>query len=299
VQDRRGFSFNRLLERDEEKYRIYVTSDIRGREVARFVTRFLPPADGARILDVGCGSGLLAFAMCEQYGSVVGGDIQLENIALTQQGADERGITNLRLAALNALHLPFADRAFDAIVVNGVLEWLGLNTTGEDPVRRQQRAIAEFRRVVRPGGWIYLGIENRAALRNLLIDPHMRKPLLSALPRRIADWWSRRVYGRPFQAFIHTPAQLKRLLREGGFADLRLFAPVPTYQYPFHYVSLESRAQALADVDSMDRLAMQELLDRSPMKLQATSLAAKLERRSRWGMLKLTSLDLVCIGRAH
>jgi SAM-dependent methyltransferase len=298
VQRDRSFSFQRLLERGEEKYNIYVTSDVRGQDLPLFLSKFLSPGGKTRILDVGCGSGLLSYGLAKRYGCVVGGDRQPENVTLSERGRIERSIDNMHLTTMDALHLPFRDGAFDGAVMNGVLEWLGVNDHGEDPARLQANALQEVKRVLRPGGILYVGLENRAAIRNLLIDPHVRKPLLSALPRGVADWLSRKLYHQSFQAFIYTPAQLARMLKRAGFSDLRLYTPVPTYQYPFHYVSLLSKAESLKDIEAMDLAHMQHQLEESPLKITGLELANKLKRRSQLGVLKITSLDIAYVCRS-
>lgn len=92
-----------------------------------------------RILDVGCGSGVVTEEMAEAaHGRVFGLDISPGLLALRP------GRPRARYVAGDAFHLPFLDAAFDIVTTHFVLMWL------PDPAT----AMREMRRVVRPGGWV-------------------------------------------------------------------------------------------------------------------------------------------------
>ena len=88
---------------------------------------------------------------------------------------------------------------------------------------------------------------------------------------------------------------LARLLKAAGFDGLKPFIPVPSYHYPFHYVSLSSASESIRDIESMDRPRVDELIAKGPVKITAEQLVKKLRRRSRYGVLKLLSIDIVYI----
>lgn len=93
---------------------------------------------GSRVLDCGCGEGLLSASAARRGWSVVGFDVSAESLRSSQsfnRGQD----VHPTLAAFESL--PFAERAFDAAVGMFVLHHVELPA-----------AAAELRRVLGPGG---------------------------------------------------------------------------------------------------------------------------------------------------
>ena len=103
-------------------------------------------APGMRVLDCGCGPGTITLDIAERIGSgtVVGVDMSQSQVALATKRAAERGASNASFLVGNAYALPFADASFDAVFSHALLEHLSA----------PPRAVGEFKRVLRPGGWL-------------------------------------------------------------------------------------------------------------------------------------------------
>lgn len=99
----------------------------------RDVTRHFPP--GAKMLDVGCGSGWLA----EHFDDYTGVDGSTDAV----REATEKG-RNVTLADVDE-PLPFADGTFDGAILKDLLEHVA------DPVA----VVREMARVLRPGGLVF------------------------------------------------------------------------------------------------------------------------------------------------
>jgi SAM-dependent methyltransferase len=118
--------------------------------MGRWSSRLAPPfiqfagiADATRILDVGCGTGSLAFALADKLprASIVGMDYSQAFVAYAQsQSSNPR----LQFEQGDAAGLRYADGAFDA-----TLSLLVLNF-----VPAAEQAAREMRRVTRPGGLV-------------------------------------------------------------------------------------------------------------------------------------------------
>ncbi|OKH92126.1 methyltransferase [Streptomyces uncialis] len=106
---------------------------------------------GRRILDAGCGSGAL-FAALRDRGAVVSGfDTSAGMLELARQRLG--GGADLQVADLGSA-LPYADDTFDDVVASLVLHYL------ED----WGPALAELRRVLRPGGRLIASVDHPFAI---------------------------------------------------------------------------------------------------------------------------------------
>jgi SAM-dependent methyltransferase len=137
---------------------------------------------GARVLDVGCGTGRLTGAIQQAGASVVG--VDLDPDMLTVAAANLAGP---RLVA-DAQRLPFATGAFDLTVPLTLLEFV------DDPAR----VVAELARVTRPGGRLLIAALNRASPWGLAHHRRLRRPpWTAARGSSPAARWSRCPPTRP------------------------------------------------------------------------------------------------------
>jgi ubiquinone/menaquinone biosynthesis C-methylase UbiE len=106
--------------------------------------------DGEAILEVASGTGaqLVALAQRNPSGRTVGLELAEGMLAQTRKRLQAAGLVAVELVRGNALELPFEDQGFD-LVVNGYM----LDLLARDDI---PRALAEFKRVLRPGGRLVL-----------------------------------------------------------------------------------------------------------------------------------------------
>ncbi|MEV4732626.1 methyltransferase domain-containing protein [Saccharopolyspora sp. NPDC049426] len=102
---------------------------------------------GHQVLDAGCGAGALSAALRERGAFVTGVDSSAGMLALARRKLGDEAA--LHLADLRE-PLPLADTAFDVVVASLVLHYL------ED----WGPALAEFRRVLKPGGWLIASVDH-------------------------------------------------------------------------------------------------------------------------------------------
>ena len=230
-----------------------------GRADARF---FLSIDKESVILDMGCMWGALTFALAEHCKHIVGLDQTLETLQLSYYRAQEAGIQNVTLLGGDARRMPIKDNIFDVVILNGVLEWLGLEgeyvveqqwgkrskngvktVRVKDPRTLQLRGLQEALRVLKPGGVLWLAIENRVQAAYFLgaPDDHSGLPYNSLFPRKLADLYSLLAIGQPYRTYTYTIWGLRKLLQEAGSVQQTFFTAFPSYEEPATILPLDSK----------------------------------------------------------
>jgi len=130
----------------------------------------------ARVLDVGCGTGLLAVDLAHRGCSVRAIDPSEAMIDFVQSRAKENDVSGDLSVQLGDAHsLSFGSRAFDLVIALGVVPFL----------HTPQDALAEMARVVRPGGWVIVSSDNKFRLTRLLDPRYIPFPGREALKRSL------------------------------------------------------------------------------------------------------------------
>ena len=141
------------------------------------------PALGT-VLDVGCGSGQTLAWFTNRFGAwrTLGCDISADAVAAARQFGFE-------ISQASALALPYPTGFADVVISLDVLQHVPLD--GGDEI-----ALSEMRRVLRPGGWLFL------------------RTNAQAFPRSVDD--------REYQFHRYEPDELGRKLGRAGFVVRRL-----------------------------------------------------------------------------
>lgn len=126
------------------------------------------PADGCRVLELGCalGGNLIPMALASPGSRYVGIDLSPRQIAEGQKMARELGLANIELKAMSILEVDDSFGQFDYILTHGVYSWV--------PPQVQERILEISRRNLAPMGVAYVsynalpGWHARAAVREML-----------------------------------------------------------------------------------------------------------------------------------
>jgi ubiquinone/menaquinone biosynthesis C-methylase UbiE len=150
--------------------------DVQGRErKARTMVAVLEDYLGdrlgdLRLLNVGGSAGIIDSYLSNHFGNVVGIDIDESAIAHAEKNYTK---PNLLFLVGDALNLEFRNGSFDVVICSQVYEH----------VADAEKMMAEIFRVLQPGGVCYFAASNRIRWN----EPHYNLPLLSVLPRSLAD----------------------------------------------------------------------------------------------------------------
>ena len=176
----------------------------RRRDVVRrraLVREAVAAQPGERILDVGCGPGYYVDELAEEVGDgghVTGTDLSPAMLAVARERCAGRANTDLHEG--DATSLPCGDAEVDAVVSVQVLEY----------VPDVERALAEMRRVLRPGGRVVLWDVDWGTLSMHARDRDRCDRVLRAWDQHLVD--------------PCLPRTLAPRLRAAGFDDVRMEA---------------------------------------------------------------------------
>jgi len=245
----------------EEKIPTHLHSYIVGAERADGCLFLLPIGSHTIALDLGCMWGALTFPLAQHCGQVIGVDQTFETLRMADLRKRSSKVNNIFFAGANSVRLPFMNCVFDVVIINGVLEWIGLEreyvtqrnwgvkvaeprvrTASASPRSLQLRALKEAHRTLKPGGTMYVATENRISWLNFSQpDPHSGFRYTSLMPRWLADIYMKLRANQKYLTYTYSARGLGRLLAEAGFIDIKFFTALPDYRYPHVIMPLEER----------------------------------------------------------
>lgn len=214
-----------------------------GRPVARELLRVAELQAGERVLDVGCGTGVVTRLAAEQVGPegrVAGLDINPGMIEVARSSTPPELKIAWHVASAEAMPLP--DDAFDVVLCQMSLQFV--------PDRLE--ALREMRRVMAAKGRVVLNVPGPAG------------PPFAALADAMGRHVAPQAAGFVQAVFaLHDEAELESLLREAGFHDIdtqaetrELSLPAPR-EFLWQYVSSTPLAAILAGAAADRRAALE------------------------------------------
>lgn len=123
----------------------------------RFFAEYLD--ESHLVLDVGCGPGSITAGIAQRVASVHAIDSGKSQIEVARKRAEHERIQNIEFRTGSCYQLPYDDESFDRVFSHALMEHLA----------QPLKALAEFRRVLKPGG--ILGVCSPDFGRRLLV-PH-------------------------------------------------------------------------------------------------------------------------------
>jgi ubiquinone/menaquinone biosynthesis C-methylase UbiE len=165
---------------------------------------------GARVLDVATGRGAALFPAAEaagDAGSVIGVDLTEAMVAALSAEIEARAVSNAEARQMDAEDLEFPNAAFDVVLCGFGLMFFP----------RLDRALGEFRRVLKPGG-------------TLAVSTFATVPLTPAVAPVMRRWQEQS--RNPLSQDLATPGELRAALQRGGFVDVTVLEETLEVVYP-------------------------------------------------------------------
>lgn len=172
----------------------------------------------ARVLDVATGRGAVLFPAAEAVGTKgpeIGIDFAEGMAKETAREVAQRGLSNTEVRQMDAEHLDFPDESFDAILCGFAIFFFP----------QLERALAEFRRTLRPGGRIAVTtwgdlFEKEWEWFDKLVEKYLP-------PKSQEDRKSNASDGPDFA----TPKGMEKILEAAGFTEIQVISEIADFTY--------------------------------------------------------------------
>ena len=213
----------------------YRTSSVHaaGEDLARLVA-LAELTGGEAVLDAGSGAEHTALAFAPHVRSVLSVDLAPSMLAQGRGQAEERGLLNVEFRQADVEALPLPDGLFDVVVSRySAHHW-----------PHPQRALAEFRRLLRPGGRLLLS--DIVSYADFTADTHLQTLEVLRDRSHVRD---------------HSTAGWLALLRDAGFAAEVAF----TWSVRLDFADWVARIRTPAE----DVAAIRRLLDGAPAEVRS------------------------------
>ncbi|HWP82704.1 MAG TPA: methyltransferase domain-containing protein [Bacteroidota bacterium] len=140
---------------------------VRRKEYIFALLNRIPFENGSVAVDVGCGAGIYLEELARGGFRTCGVDHSQGMVDVCRKRLEERGHADVEVLCADIEHLPFAPESADLALSIGVLGYL------VDDVK----ALQELHRILKPGGYLVVNVENMFSLANL--DYLIRERFLS------------------------------------------------------------------------------------------------------------------------
>jgi len=206
--------------------------------------------ENSRVLDLGHGYGSLTIPIAKAVGQVVSVDAVPQRNKFLQIRAAQEGLSNVKVINGDVMRPPLAPGQFDAVILNGMLEWVAVAEPEGTPQEVQIRFLRNALSLLKEGGQVYIGIENRFGHWAWAGGAdHSGLKYTSIMPKFMANWVvkakaRRNSYRTDFskdsyRTYIYSSYGLRKMLEKAGFENVEVYTPYPTYNHVNSFLSID------------------------------------------------------------
>ncbi len=189
---------------------------------------------GARVLDLGCGGGHVAFAAAAAGARVTAYDLSAEMLAAVAAEAARRGLSDVETRQGAAETLPFANASFDAVLTRySAHHW-----------RDVPAALREALRVLRPGGLMV--VCDAVSAEDPLLDTHLQAVELLRDPSHVRDY---------------RPSEWRAMLAAAGFTPGAARESRPRMEFASWIARIRTPAVNVAAIRALQASASAEVAE--------------------------------------
>lgn len=208
--------------------------------------RLLNLGQGSVILDLGAGMGTISQALSSHYSRIFAVEPVALRCEFMKHRFEQEEIKNITVVRADSTCLPFRENFFDHIVLNGVLEWVPYSYKRSNPRAAQMTVLKTLRSLLKDGGTISVGIENRFDINYFLgvPDPHVGVKFATVLPRFLAHGVCKVVLRDIYRPYLYSARGIKKIFSEAGFGSIVVYNSIPSYNEPEFTIRTDSKDES-------------------------------------------------------
>ncbi len=172
---------------------------------------------GASVLEIGAGPGAITGLLCRKCAKVTSVELSMRRSRINYER--NRAYENLTIMVGNLNDMMFEER-FDYCILNGVFEYAGSFTEGEDPYGDFLKRCAGY---LKEDGLLLIAIENRLGLK-----------YFAGAPEDHTDQYMEGLKDYPDNPAVHTfsKKEWEKLCDRCGLPWRKFYYPYPDYKFP-------------------------------------------------------------------
>ncbi len=189
------------------------------------ILSWYPFREGASVLEIGAGPGAITGLLSRKCAEVTSVELSHRRARINYERHRDCGNLTVMVGNLNDMQFP---AKFDYVILNGVFEYAGSFTEGEDPYGTFLDRCAGY---LKEDGLLLIAIENRIGLK-----------YFAGAPEDHTDNYMEGLKNYPFNSSVHTFSkhEWEEMCGRHGLHYRRFYYPYPDYKFPNEIFTSES-----------------------------------------------------------